>query len=164
MFMDKLAMEMIALLQEMLAAHERQLSLAQSRQSAMRAYDMPVLTGLIEREEVEARNIERLDLKRKDVTSRLRRALGAEPSATLVASKVAEPFKSQILGLAGKLRATIEQIERINRTNAKISQSVVTSLSKVLKIITGVAQHVGLYTRAGRKAAISGVHILELTA
>jgi hypothetical protein len=162
--MEKLAQEMIALFQEMLAAHERQLSLAQARQAAMRAYDMPMLTGLIEREETESRNIERLDLKRKDLTSRLRRVLGVEPTATIVSGKVAEPFKSQLLGLAGKLRMTLEQIDRINRTNAKISQAVINSLSKVLKIITGVAQHVGLYTRAGRKAALSGIHMLEITA
>jgi flagellar biosynthesis/type III secretory pathway chaperone len=162
--MEKLAQEMIALFQELLAAHERQLSLAQARQAAMRAYDMPSLSGLLEREEIESRNIERLDLKRKDLVSRLRRVLGIEPNASAVASKVAEPFKSQLLGLAAKLRMTLEQIERINRTNAKISQAVITSLSKVLKIITGVAQHVGLYTRAGRKATLAGIHMLEITA
>ena len=35
---------------------------------------------------------------------------------------------------------------------------------KVLKVMTGLAQHAGLYMRNGRKAAIRGIHMLEITA
>ena len=162
--MDKLVQELISLYQDLLASHERQLALAQGRLEAMRAYDVPLLTTLMEREEIESQNLEKLELRRKDVTVRLRRAMGTEPTTTLIAARTAEPQKSQLLGLAGRLRQVLEQVERINRINAKVSQAVVKSLAKVLKIVTGVAQHVGLYNRSGRKAAVAGIHILELTA
>jgi hypothetical protein len=161
---DKLALELIALFQELLTAHERQLTLAKARLDAMRAYDLTLMTSLAEREEHEVRNLEVLEARRKDLIARIKRVLGTEPTTTLIAARLNEPLKSQLLGLAGRLKTVLEQADRVNRINAKISQSVIKSLAKVLKIVTGVAQHVGLYTRNGRKAALAGIHILEMTA
>jgi hypothetical protein len=161
---DKLARELIALFQELLTAHERQLSLAKSRLEAMRTYDLPLMNTLMEREEIAARNLELLELRRKDLIARLRRTLGVEPTTSLVAARVAEPVKSQLLGLAGRLKSVLEQLDRTNRINTKVSQAVIKSLARVLKIVTGVAQHVGMYTRNGRKATLAGIHILEMTA
>lgn len=162
--MERLATELVTLLQDLLAAHERLLGLARSRQEAMRTYDVTTLAVLIEREEIESRGMEKLEKRRVELMAKFKRMLGFEPSTSQVASKVAEPLKSQLLGLAGQLKAIIEQIDRLNRMNAKVSEAVVKSLAKVLKIVTGVAQHAGLYMRNGRKAALAGIHLLELTA
>ena len=164
MFVDKLALELIALFQDLLAAHERQLALAKARLEAMRVYDLDQMTSLMAREELEVRGLEQLEARRKDLTARIKRVLGVDPTTSLIAARMNEPQKSQLLGLAGRLRMVLEQLERTNRINAKVSQAVIKSLAKVLKIITGVAQHVGMYTRSGRKAALAGVHILEMTA
>jgi len=58
----------------------------------------------------------------------------------------------------------VEKTERMNRINAKVSGSVVQSLARVVKVITGMAQHAGLYMKNGRKASLSGVHMLDATA
>jgi hypothetical protein len=58
----------------------------------------------------------------------------------------------------------VEQVERNTRINATISETVVKGLAKVLKVVTGLAQHAGLYMRNGRKAALHGIHLLEVTA
>ena len=68
------------------------------------------------------------------------------------------------LALAGQIRQIAEQVERNNRINATVSEAVVKGLAKVLKVVTGLAQHAGLYMRNGRKAALHGIHLLEMTA
>ena len=161
---ERLATELVTLLQDLLTANERALGLARARQEAMRVYDVAVLTGLIEREEIDGRAMETLEKRRRELLVRFRQVLGFEPTTSQVAARVNEPLKSQLLGLAGQVRAVLEQIERINRVNAKVSEAVIKSLSKILKIVTGVAQHAGMYMRNGRKAAMAGIHLLELTA
>jgi hypothetical protein len=58
----------------------------------------------------------------------------------------------------------VEQLDRHTRINAKVSETVVKGLAKVLRVMTGMAQHAGLYMRNGRKAALRGIHMLEITA
>lgn len=164
MFVDKLASELVTLLQDLLLVHERLLILAQARQDAMRAYDVTHLAALVEREEVEGRTLAQMELRRRELMVRCQRLLGFAPTTSQVAARCREPIASQLTGLAAKLRDTIERIDRLHRINARVNQAVVKSLAKVLKIVTGVAQHAGLYMRNGRKAALAGIHLLELTA
>ena len=89
---------------------------------------------------------------------------GVEPSVSEIVKRCGEPAKAQLLGLAGQLRAVVGEVDRTTRINAKISETVVKGLAKVLKIVTGLAQHAGLYMRNGRKAAMKGIHLLEVTA
>ena len=63
-----------------------------------------------------------------------------------------------------QIKASVELVERNTRINAAISDGVVKGMAKVLKIVTGLAQHAGLYMRNGRKAALHGIHLLEVTA
>jgi hypothetical protein len=66
--------------------------------------------------------------------------------------------------LAAQIRIVAEQVERNNRINATVSDALVKGLARVLKVVTGLAQHAGLYMRNGRKAALHRIHLLEVTA
>src|SRR4029079_14619364 len=100
------------------------------------------------------------------LTSQLRAALprNVDPTVTEVARRIGEPLKTQLLATAGELKQVVEQLERSTRINATISDAVVKGLARVLKVVTGLAQHAGLYMRNGRKAAMHGIHLLEVTA
>jgi hypothetical protein len=81
-----------------------------------------------------------------------------------VAKRVNEPVRSQLLATAAELKAVVEKVDRHTRINAKVSDAVVKGMARVLKVVTGMAQHAGLYMRNGRKAAVAGIHLLEVTA
>ena len=164
--MDKLAIELINLLREMLLTQQRLLQIATSRQEAMRAFDIDRLNGLLEQERVEVQKADGFERRRNTLVHQFRGILGqgVEPTVSEIAKRSGEPVKSQLLGLAGQLKAVVEQVDRTTRGNAKISETVVKGLAKVLKIVTGLAQHAGLYMRNGRKAAMKGIHLLEVTA
>jgi hypothetical protein len=164
--MDKLVTELLSLLREMLESQQRLLTIAMARQDAMRAFDVERLNALTDQEKGETDRAGDLDRKRKDVTSRLRNELGRNvpPTVTEVAKRVNEPVRSQLLATAAELKAVVEKVDRHTRINAKVSDAVVKGMARVLKVVTGMAQHAGLYMRNGRKAAVAGIHLLEVTA
>jgi hypothetical protein len=164
--MDKLVAELLTLLREILATQQRLLQLALARREAMRTFDVERMELMVERERLELENLSKLNLRRQDLASRFKAILGrnVEPNVTEISKRIGEPQRSQLLGLAGEVRAVVEQLERNNRINATVCETVVKGLSKVLKVVTGMAQHAGLYMRNGRKAALRGIHLLEVTA
>ena len=164
--MDKLAIELVNLLREMLITQQRILQIATSRLEAMKSFDIDRLNGLMEQERNELVRAESLETRRAALVPQFRSILGncLEPSVSEIAARCGEPIKSQLLGLAGQLKAVVEQVDRTTRINAKVSETVVKGLAKVLKVMTGLAQHAGLYMRNGRKAALKGIHLLEVTA
>ena len=164
--MDKLVAELLGLLRELLAGQDRLLKLALARREAMRAFDIGRLETLAEQERAEGARMAELDRRRQGLVGQFRAVLGkgVEPTVTEIARRVNEPARSQLLGLAARLKETVEQLERNTRINATVSETVVKGLAKVLKVVTGLAQHAGLYMRNGRKAALHGIHLLEVTA
>jgi len=164
--MDKLVAELLGLLRELLAGQDRLLKLALARREAMRAFDIGRLETLADQERAEGARMAELDRRRQGLVGQLKAALGkgVEAKVTEIARRVNEPARSQLLGLAAQLKETVEQVERSTRINATISETVVKGLAKVLKVVTGLAQHAGLYMRNGRKAALHGIHLLEVTA
>ncbi len=164
--MDKLAAELLELLRDLLVVNERLVGIGTVREEAMRLFDIAGMNRLMETERTELVTLQQLDARRKTLTGQLRAFLGREVPATTsqVAARVGEPMQSRILGTAAQLKATAERLERLNRINSKVSQTVVNSIGRVLKVVTGVAQHAGLYMKNGRKAALRGIHLLDATA
>jgi len=163
--MDNVVKELLNLLSDLLACQERLLAMALARREAMRAFEVDRLEMLTEQQRLETQNLTTLDLRRKAIVSQFKPILrGVEPTVTEISKRIGEPQKTQLLALASKIKSTVEQVDRNNRINATISDTVVKGLAKVLKVVTGLAQHAGLYMRNGRKAALHGIHLLEITA
>jgi len=159
--MDKLAEELIELLALLLQTHGRLLAIACARQVAIKTFDASGLNVLLERERVEVATAQSLELRRRNLLSRLQPLLGRGIPATTseIAGRCGEPAKTRLLVLAGRLREVVTELDTTNRINAKVSQTVVGSLARVMQIITGVAQQAGLYLRNGQKRGISGIHV-----
>jgi outer membrane protein TolC len=164
--MDKLVNELLTLLREILASQQRLLQIAVARQEAMRVYEIDRLNALIEQERVETQKAESFSNRRRVLMNQFTNVLGrgVEIKVSEIAKRCGEPSKTELLVVAANIKAVTEQLEQHTRVNAKISESVVKGLAKVLKVMTGLAQHAGLYMRNGRKAALRGIHMLEITA
>jgi FlgN protein len=152
MCMDKLIAELLTLLRELLATQQRLIALALTRRDAMRAFDIERLNSVALQEHKEMQIMTLLDGQRKNMVAQFRALLGKniEPTVSEIAKRAKEPVRTQLLTLAGQLKEAVEQLERNTRINATVSESVVKGLAKVLKVVTGLAQH--------------GIHLLELTA
>jgi hypothetical protein len=166
MSMDKLMQDLLNLMRDLLASQQRVLNLTLMRREAMRTYDLARLEALTLHEKHETATLAVLERRRQQVTAAIKAALPrhVEPTVSEMAKRATEPMKSQLLGLAAQIRQTVEQVERNTRINMTVSETVVKGLARVLKVVTGLAQHAGLYMRNGRKAAMHGIHLLEVTA
>jgi hypothetical protein len=164
--MDKLVNELLGLLRETLAVQRRLLNMALTRRDAMKHFDIDRLERFAAQEKAETLNAAAIERRRQTLIPQFRGFLGrgVEPTVSEIAKRVPEPARSQLLALAAQVREAVEQVDRNTRINATISEAVVKSLAKVLKIVTGLTQHAGLYMRNGRKAALHGIHLLEVTA
>jgi hypothetical protein len=164
--MDKLLPELLKLLRDLMAVQERLLSFVKARREAMRTFDIARLGTLAEQEKQLTEALVAIDRRRQTLIGQFKpfMARGVEPTISEIAKRVTEPVRSQLLGLAAQIKQSVEQVERNKRINATISEAVVKGLAKVLKVVTGLAQHAGLYMRNGRKAALHGIHLLEVTA
>jgi hypothetical protein len=164
--MDKLVQELLTLLREMLGGQRRLLQIALLRREAMRVFEIDKLNGLMEMERVELLGAAKLDEKRKSLIHRFRQVMGkgVEPTVGEIVKRCGEPGKTQLLSVAAELKEVVVLLDQNTRINAKVSETVVRGLAKVMRVVTGLAQHAGLYMRNGRKAAIRGIHMLEITA
>ena len=164
--MDKLVQELLILLREMLGGQRRLLQIALVRREAMRVFEIEKLNGLMEMERTELLGAAKLDEQRKALIYRFRQVIekGVEPTVSEIAKRCGEPQKTQLLSVAAELKGVVLELDQNTRINAKVSETVVRGLAKVMKVVTGLAQHAGLYMRNGRKAAIRGIHMLEITA
>jgi hypothetical protein len=163
--MDKLVIDLLKLLGDMLAGQQRLLAIATARRDAMKTFDVARLEALTEQERIETGAMAVLDARRKAIVVAFKPHLrGADATVTEISKRVGEPQKTQMLTLAGQIKAAVEALDRTNRINATVSDTVIKGLAKVLKVVTGLAQHAGLYMRNGRKAALHGIHLLEITA
>src|SRR4051812_39500569 len=120
--MDKLVLELVNLLREMLLTQQRILQVALARQEAMKAFDVERLTALIEQERIEAARAENFDRRRQILVQQFKAVLGPkfEPTVSEIARRCSDPRKSELLGLAGQLKAVVEQVDRLTRINAKV--------------------------------------------
>ena len=161
--MDKLVAELIELLRLLLGAHGRLLAIATARREAMRLFDVGGMNDLLERERQELAGVQGLEQQRRNLIARFGPVLGRGVAATTgeIANRCQEPRRTQVLTLAAELRSVVEKLDRESRINVKVSQGVVKSLSKVMQVITGMAQHAGLYMRNGRKTTMAGMHLLD---
>src|SRR5436309_3292801 len=119
MSMDKLVAELLTLLRELLAGHERLLGLALARRDAMRSFDIGRLEVLSEQERVQMQLLAVLDRRRMALSPQFRPHIrNAEPAVTEISRRSAEPARSQLLTLAAKIKEVVEKVERNSRINA----------------------------------------------
>ncbi len=164
--MDKLGLELLNLLREILASQQVLLKLGNARREAMRCFDVGRLDALVAQEQAEVHRLTAMERRRLNLAGQLRAQLPRGVAATVseIAKRVNEPLKGQLLVIAAQIRDCGQQVERNARINATVSEGVVKGLARVLKVVTGFAQHAGLYLRNGRKATPHGIHLLEVTA
>jgi len=164
--MDKQVQELLTLLRDMLAGQQQLLRLGHARREAMRIFEISRLDLLTAQEQIEVQKLAAMDRRRMALVQQFRALLprGTEPTVSEIAKRVAEPVKGQLLVLAAQIRDAAENVSRNARINATVSEGVIKGLARVLKVVTGFAQHAGLYMRNGRKAVPHGIHLLEVTA
>lgn len=154
---DLLARDLARLLGDMAALHAELAGSLREKLTAVRQADADRIQALTARELALAEQAARREGLRRQITRRILEGLGdrtAQADAIRLgdlAERFPEPRRSQLLTAAAGLKVAVEELQRMQRTHALITQEMLKHLGElVLAMRGGGAEHEG-YSRGGRR-------------
>lgn len=154
---DNLCRDLGRLLSDMLELHKELAMHMQNKLDAIRQADSDRMQSITAREMVLADRIAEREGLRKQIARRIVAGLG-RPSAQAdkmkiseLAALLAEPRRSQLLGLATGLREKIDQVEKLRITTTLITQEMLRHLGNVLSVMTSGGPREDIYRQTGQR-------------
>jgi phosphoserine phosphatase len=148
------------LLHQMIAEHVKMLQQTEKQQLAMEAMNRRAMDEATNLQEASRLRIASLEQKRRSLVIQIGKALRltGEPKIPQLA-EIFPDRKQALLKLREELRSLIGQVATKNHIVGKLAAAVLGHLNTAIRLVAGVVEHAGLYTRNGvpRMAARIGV-------
>lgn len=160
--MSRQALELENLLRAMIAEHRRLLETMSPQQKAMRTCDLKSIDDIAANQEACRLRIATLETKRRMLVGQIARA--AKLTGEMKIDRIAELFperKAELLKLKNELQAIIRTISERTRVSSKVAGAVLGHLNTVVRLISGVVEQAGLYTRYGVPQVSARIGLLE---
>jgi flagellar biosynthesis/type III secretory pathway chaperone len=161
--MQKYIKELADRLVELRELHEQLLLASRNKQRTMRSGDLNGVESWTARENFLAQRIQEVDALRRTTNEQLGTLLGFRepPSLHVLAEKLDEPDRSRLLALAGAIRATAEQIHKINQVNDAVTREILNCFAQVRQKMASSHNDIELYDTRGQKKAATNFNILD---
>lgn len=159
--------DLLTLLAELAALHERLVGLIQQKIDAMRHADTSRMRQVNEEERALARRIDEREGLRRQLTDLIGEAVGLPPraargmSAAQLASRLPAAQREQVVGAAATLRAAVAQVARLNRVAGTISSEILNHLKWVGEAVRSKHEKMAGYAGDGAPVAPSGTRIFD---
>jgi hypothetical protein len=144
----------------MIAEHVKMLQQTEKQQLAMEAMNRRAMDEATNLQEASRLRIASLEQKRRSLVIQIGKALRltGEPKIPQLA-EIFPDRKQALLKLREELRSLIGQVATKNHIVGKLAAAVLGHLNTAIRLVAGVVEHAGLYTRNGvpRMAARIGV-------
>jgi hypothetical protein len=132
------------------------------QQKAMRSFDLKSIDEISGMQEACRLRISTLETKRRMLVGQIARA--AKINGEMKIDRVAELFperKTELLRLKNELHAIIKTIADRTRVSGKVAGAVLGHLNTVVRLISGVVEQAGLYTKYGVPQVSARIGLLE---
>lgn len=150
---DPLVCELESLMRELLVRYERMGTACEARLEAIRHADGASLARCIGGENEIVQEIAELEKRRIGVVGRLAERLGSpartQTTMSWIASRVADPVRGRLLGMATALREAIERVRSRNEVSRRAAESLAAHMSGLLRTVSQHLNHAKTYGRAG---------------
>ncbi len=165
--------DLLTLLKELAALHERLVGLIQEKIDAMRHADTQRMRQVNEEERSLARRIDEREGLRRQLTDLIGKAVGLPPrgpadgggargmSAAQLASRLPAAQREQILGAAVTLRAAVAQVTRLNHVAGTISGEILNHLRWVGAAVRSKHDKMAGYAGDGAPVGPAGTRIFD---
>lgn len=156
--LDPLVRDLVRLLGDLAGLHAEMAALAREKLAAMRTADGERIAAITAREMPLADRLAEREGLRRQITRRIVETLGLARSradglrVTELADLIPEPRRSQLITAATGLRQRLEELQRLQQTNALITREMLKHLSGVMAVMCGGGPAAEGYTRGGRHA------------
>jgi FlgN protein len=160
--MSRQVSELENLLRAMIAEHRRLLETMVPQQTAMRTFDLKSIEEISGTQEVCRLRIATLETKRRMLVGQIAR--GARIIGEVKIDRLAEMFpehRTELLHLRNELQGVIKTISERTRVSGKVAGAVLGHLNTVVRLISGVVEQAGLYTKYGVPQVSVRIGLLE---
>ncbi len=154
---DKLARDLVRLLGEIVGLYDEMAGHMKTKLEAIRQADTGRIQSLTAREMTLAEKVEQREGLRRHITKKLVKTLGLRTPEDFqlklseLAEHLAEPRRSQLLGVATGLRDKADKIENLRITTTLITQEMLKHLNHVLSIMTSGGPEAEVYSPNGQR-------------
>ena len=137
----------------------------QNKLEAMRHHDTMRLEGITVQEQAVINAVQQVAAQRNSLLRRITTALSlgrsGPPTAKDIARQSAEPTRTRLLSLAGKLKEQAQAVQRLNHITEIASRKILTHFDNIFGIIANSGRDIGLYGRAGRTALLEQNRLVD---
>jgi hypothetical protein len=164
---DKLARDLVRLLQDQMALHGELAMLMRHKLDAIKQADSSRIQSITAREEVLADRATERDGLRRQITKRILGGLGRDAEEhrsirlTELAELLGEPRRSQLLVVAAGLKEKAEEIDRARVATTLITQEMLKHLREVLAVMTDGGERADVYSRTGQRQQAVSANVFE---
>lgn len=154
--MEQRLEQLVKVLSDLRHLYEELSLVVKKKLAAMREADIDGIRSACAREEFLVQRIGERDGLRRQICDLVGQELtlgdrqGRSLTLREMSSLVAEPWRSRLLGLAGALRARLEETAETNRVAAMVSHEMVKHFRHLYEVMAQANQTVLFYSRTGQ--------------
>ena len=147
---------------KILSEHRRLLTQLDAQQAAMKTMNVIGMNDAATAQESTRLRLLALETQRKLLALALGRELRITGEVTLVELARQVPARAtELLRLREQLREVIEEIRQRTHIGARLASAVLGHLNTVLRLVAGVVEKTGVYTRSGSPRVSGRVGVIE---
>jgi hypothetical protein len=154
--------ELEAILNELIAEHQRLLKHLTAHEAAMKRFDLKTMDSTAKLQEASRLRLVALETKRRAVALHLARAQGQQgvPGITDLA-KLFPQRSANLLQQRDTLKELMERIATRTHVAGKLAGAVLGHLNTVVRLLAGAVEKAGIYTKHGVPQVSSRIGVME---
>ena len=160
--MSRQVLELEAVLQQLVGEHERLLGHLDAHQEAMRKLDLRRMDEEGKAQEASRLRIATIENRRRQLAQQLGLMLRIEAPVTITKLAEALPqMRDRLLSLGNAIKAVVGEIERRVTVGSRLAGAIMGHLNTVVRLVAGVVEQAGLYTRDGVPKVSGRIGVME---
>jgi hypothetical protein len=146
----------------MIAEHRRLLDHVHKHESAVKKLDLPAMEIAGREQEASRMRIVLLEQRRRLLAQHLARTMNLRGEPTVRQIAALYPIRADaLMQLRAELKGLIEQITLRTHVAGKVASAVLGHLNTLVRLVAGVVERAGLYTKKGIPRVSSRIGVMD---
>jgi len=160
--MSRQLSELEGILQQLVIEHRRLLSFVEKHEAAMKSFDLKAMDDAGHLQEASRLRIAMLEQRRRNAVVQVTKGMNLKGEVTM--RKLASIFPARaeaLMQLRADLKQVVQQIQTRTHVTGKLAAAVLGHLNTVVRLIAGVVEKAGLYTKHGVPQVSNRIGMME---
>jgi hypothetical protein len=154
--------ELENILRQQVAEYRKLLAQVVRHEAAMKLFDLRVMEDAGRQQEESRVRITMLDQRRRSVVLQLARGTDFQGEPTLRKLAAMFPARAEaLMHLRAELKGLIEQLATRTHVSGKVAGAVLGHLNTIVRLLAGVVERAGLYTKQGVPKLSSRIGVMN---